>query len=84
MISCELLECFNGSYLFDFHLIFPPQQLNLIGERDEVPIHFCDKCGLPIQLYGRMVCIISSFPFSVKNYQIFIELTFVCRQSEKC
>lgn len=33
------------------------QQLNLIGERDEVPIHFCDKCGLPIQLYGRMVCI---------------------------
>lgn len=32
------------------------EQLNLIGERDEVPIHFCDKCGLPIQLYGRMVC----------------------------
>lgn len=30
-------------------------QLNLIGERDEVPIHFCDKCGLPIHLYGRMV-----------------------------
>jgi len=20
-----------------------------------VPIHFCDKCGLPIHLYGRMV-----------------------------
>lgn len=31
-------------------------QLNLIGEKDEVPLHFCDKCGLPIQIYGRMVC----------------------------
>ncbi|KAM8883668.1 E3 ubiquitin-protein ligase Hakai [Synchiropus picturatus] len=30
-------------------------KLNLIGERDEVPIHFCDKCGLPIHLYGRMI-----------------------------
>lgn len=30
-------------------------QLNLIGEKDEVPLHFCDKCGLPIQVYGRMV-----------------------------
>ncbi|XP_075907553.1 E3 ubiquitin-protein ligase Hakai isoform X2 [Nelusetta ayraudi] len=30
-------------------------KLNLIGERDEVPIHFCDKCGHPIHLYGRMI-----------------------------
>uniref|UniRef100_A0A3Q2ZS28 Uncharacterized protein n=1 Tax=Kryptolebias marmoratus TaxID=37003 RepID=A0A3Q2ZS28_KRYMA len=35
--------------------LFWDYKLNLIGERDEVPIHFCDKCGLPIQLYGRMV-----------------------------
>ncbi|AWP00968.1 putative E3 ubiquitin-protein ligase Hakai-like [Scophthalmus maximus] len=39
---------------------FPQQmfwdyKLHLIGERDDVPIHFCDKCGLPIQLYGRMI-----------------------------
>uniref|UniRef100_A0A3B5L1U0 Uncharacterized protein n=1 Tax=Xiphophorus couchianus TaxID=32473 RepID=A0A3B5L1U0_9TELE len=36
--------------------LFWDYKLNLIGERDGVPIHFCDKCGLPIQLYGRMVC----------------------------
>ncbi|XP_035384042.1 E3 ubiquitin-protein ligase Hakai isoform X2 [Electrophorus electricus] len=30
-------------------------KLNLIGERDETPIHFCDKCGLPIKTYGRMI-----------------------------
>ncbi|KAI4792136.1 hypothetical protein KUCAC02_033589 [Chaenocephalus aceratus] len=30
-------------------------KLHLIGEKDDVPVHFCDKCGLPIQLYGRMV-----------------------------
>ncbi|KAM4615560.1 E3 ubiquitin-protein ligase Hakai isoform 2-T2 [Polymixia lowei] len=35
--------------------IFWDYKLNLIGEKDDVPVHFCDKCGLPIQLYGRMV-----------------------------
>ncbi|XP_076861089.1 E3 ubiquitin-protein ligase Hakai isoform X2 [Brachyhypopomus gauderio] len=30
-------------------------KLNLIGERDETPIHFCDKCGLPIKTYGRII-----------------------------
>uniref|UniRef100_A0A7N8WT39 Cbl proto-oncogene-like 1, E3 ubiquitin protein ligase n=1 Tax=Mastacembelus armatus TaxID=205130 RepID=A0A7N8WT39_9TELE len=40
--------------------LFWDYKLNLIGERDEVPIHFCDKCGLPIQLYGRMVCGLSN------------------------
>nr|XP_015811372.2 E3 ubiquitin-protein ligase Hakai isoform X3 [Nothobranchius furzeri] len=35
--------------------LFWDYKLHLIGERDEVPIHFCDKCGLPIQLYGRMI-----------------------------
>uniref|UniRef100_A0A3Q2D593 Cbl proto-oncogene like 1 n=1 Tax=Cyprinodon variegatus TaxID=28743 RepID=A0A3Q2D593_CYPVA len=35
--------------------LFWDYKLNLIGERDKLPIHFCDKCGLPIQLYGRMV-----------------------------
>lgn len=30
-------------------------QLNLVGEKDDTPVHFCDKCGLPIKIYGRMV-----------------------------
>uniref|UniRef100_A0A671MSA1 E3 ubiquitin-protein ligase Hakai n=1 Tax=Sinocyclocheilus anshuiensis TaxID=1608454 RepID=A0A671MSA1_9TELE len=39
---------------------FPQQlywdyKLNLIGEKDETPAHFCDKCGLPIKTYGRMI-----------------------------
>ncbi|XP_016134556.1 E3 ubiquitin-protein ligase Hakai-like isoform X4 [Sinocyclocheilus grahami] len=39
---------------------FPQQlywdyKLNLIGEKDETPVHFCDKCGLPIKSYGRMI-----------------------------
>ncbi|KAL7828006.1 hypothetical protein AOLI_G00311580 [Acnodon oligacanthus] len=39
---------------------FPQQfywdyKLNLIGEKDETPMHFCDKCGLPIKTYGRMI-----------------------------
>eukprot|EP00066_Takifugu_rubripes_P010598 XP_003978564.2 PREDICTED: E3 ubiquitin-protein ligase Hakai [Takifugu rubripes] len=35
--------------------LFWDYKLNLIGEKDDVPIHFCDKCGLPIQIYGRMI-----------------------------
>jgi len=30
-------------------------QINLLGEKDDTPVHFCDKCGLPIKMYGRMV-----------------------------
>ncbi|CAL1569182.1 unnamed protein product [Knipowitschia caucasica] len=30
-------------------------KVHLIGEKDKLPIHFCDKCGLPIHLYGRMI-----------------------------
>lgn len=33
--------------------LFP--QLNLVGVKDDTPVHFCDKCGLPIKIYGRMV-----------------------------
>ncbi|CAG13991.1 unnamed protein product, partial [Tetraodon nigroviridis] len=46
MIVCYVVP--NDIDLFNF-------QLNLIGEKDEVPLHFCDKCGLPIQIYGRMI-----------------------------
>lgn len=34
------------------------QQINILGEKDDTPVHFCDKCGLPIKIYGRMVSII--------------------------
>ncbi|XP_076152777.1 E3 ubiquitin-protein ligase Hakai isoform X1 [Alosa pseudoharengus] len=30
-------------------------KLNLLGEKDETPVHFCDKCGLPVKTYGRMI-----------------------------
>lgn len=33
------------------------QQINILGEKDDTPVHFCDKCGLPIKIYGRMVSI---------------------------
>ncbi|XP_056444053.1 E3 ubiquitin-protein ligase Hakai isoform X1 [Gadus chalcogrammus] len=36
--------------------MFWDYKLNLIGEKDDIPVHFCDKCGLPIHLYGRMYC----------------------------
>ncbi|TRY97502.1 hypothetical protein DNTS_013756 [Danionella cerebrum] len=35
--------------------LFWDYKLNLIGEKDETPIHFCDKCILPIKTYGRMI-----------------------------
>jgi hypothetical protein len=39
-------------------LIISFQQINILGEKDDTPVHFCDKCGLPIKIYGRMVSII--------------------------
>lgn len=36
-------------------------QLRLIGEKDDTPVHFCDKCGLPIKTYGRMVRIVAVY-----------------------
>lgn len=41
------------------HFVLPlpslSYQINLLGEKDDTPVHFCDKCGLPIKMYGRMV-----------------------------
>lgn len=39
-------------------------QINLLGEKDDTPVHFCDKCGLPIKMYGRMVSEIISGRYS--------------------
>lgn len=35
--------------------MFWDYKLHLIGEKDSVPAHICDKCGLPIKVYGRMI-----------------------------
>ncbi|XP_078468417.1 E3 ubiquitin-protein ligase Hakai-like isoform X2 [Lampetra planeri] len=30
-------------------------KINIFGKKDDIPVHFCDKCGLPIKIYGRMI-----------------------------
>nr|XP_029523662.1 E3 ubiquitin-protein ligase Hakai-like isoform X1 [Oncorhynchus nerka] len=35
--------------------VFWDYKLNLVGEKDDTPVHFCEICGLPIKLYGRMI-----------------------------
>ncbi|KAG9345704.1 hypothetical protein JZ751_008848 [Albula glossodonta] len=55
----ERFECKSGD-AFGSQRRFPQQmfwdyKLNLIGEKDDTPVHFCDKCGLPIKIYGRMI-----------------------------
>ena len=38
-------------------LVINCRQVNLIGEKVVDPlIHSCEKCSLPILIYGRMVC----------------------------
>ncbi|MBN3297304.1 HAKAI ligase, partial [Amia calva] len=55
----ERYEC-KAAEIFGSQRRFPQQmfwdfKVNLIGEKDDTPIHFCDKCGLPIKIYGRMI-----------------------------
>ncbi|XP_035257248.1 E3 ubiquitin-protein ligase Hakai-like isoform X2 [Anguilla anguilla] len=55
----ERVECKSGD-AYASHRRYPQQmfwdyKLNLIGEKDESPMHFCDTCGLPIRIYGRMI-----------------------------
>ncbi|KAJ8261817.1 hypothetical protein GJAV_G00158750 [Gymnothorax javanicus] len=55
----ERFECKSGD-AFGRQRRFPQQmfwdyKLNLLGEKDDTPVHFCDKCGLPIKIYGRMI-----------------------------
>ncbi|XP_077120909.1 E3 ubiquitin-protein ligase Hakai isoform X6 [Ranitomeya variabilis] len=50
----------KGSDMFGNQRRFPAHtfwdfKLNLLGEKDDTPVHFCDKCGLPIKIYGRMI-----------------------------
>lgn len=37
-----------GNLFWDF-------QVNIVGEKDDTTIHFCDECKLPIRIYGRMI-----------------------------
>ncbi|KAG5845976.1 hypothetical protein ANANG_G00144860 [Anguilla anguilla] len=55
----ERFECKSGD-AFGSQRRFPQQmfwdyKLNLLGAKDDTPVHFCDKCGLPIKIYGRMI-----------------------------
>ncbi|XP_072715840.1 E3 ubiquitin-protein ligase Hakai isoform X1 [Ciconia boyciana] len=55
----ERYEC-KGSEMFGNQRRFPgpifwDYKINLLGEKDDTPVHFCDKCGLPIKMYGRMI-----------------------------
>uniref|UniRef100_A0A671ECC8 Uncharacterized protein n=1 Tax=Rhinolophus ferrumequinum TaxID=59479 RepID=A0A671ECC8_RHIFE len=29
-------------------------KIKIIGEKDDSPVNFCDKCDLPVKIYGRM------------------------------
>lgn len=30
-------------------------KINIIGEKNDLPVHFCDKCDLPIKIYGCVI-----------------------------
>ncbi|XP_007669171.2 E3 ubiquitin-protein ligase Hakai isoform X3 [Ornithorhynchus anatinus] len=52
--DCKGGDLFGTQRRFPGH-IFWDFQINILGEKDETPVHFCDKCGLPIKIYGRMI-----------------------------
>ncbi|KAI3999110.1 Cbl proto-oncogene like 2 [Homo sapiens] len=42
-------------------------KINIIGEKDDLPIHFCDKCDLPIKIYGRIIPCKHAFCYHCAN-----------------
>ncbi|KAK9399379.1 E3 ubiquitin-protein ligase Hakai [Crotalus adamanteus] len=52
--ECKGADVFSNQRRFP-GLLFWDFKLNLLGEKDDTPVHFCDKCGLPIKMYGRMI-----------------------------
>ncbi|XP_067914841.1 E3 ubiquitin-protein ligase Hakai [Heterodontus francisci] len=69
----ENYECKSGE-VFGSQRRFPLQffwdfKINLLGEKDDTPIHFCDKCGLPIKIYGRMIPCKHVFCFNCASLQ---------------
>uniref|UniRef100_G3U347 RING-type E3 ubiquitin transferase n=1 Tax=Loxodonta africana TaxID=9785 RepID=G3U347_LOXAF len=39
----------------DFGYLLENCKINIIGEKDDLLVHFCDKCELPIKIYGRII-----------------------------
>ncbi|VTJ80935.1 Hypothetical predicted protein, partial [Marmota monax] len=39
---------YNEEIFWDF-------KINILGKKDDTPVHFCNKCELPIKIYGRMI-----------------------------
>ncbi|XP_043944491.1 E3 ubiquitin-protein ligase Hakai isoform X2 [Protopterus annectens] len=61
-------EMFGNQRRFPGHM-FWEVKINLLGEKDETPVHFCDKCNLPIKIYGRMIPCKHVFCFECASLQ---------------
>jgi len=54
-------------------------QVNLLGEKVVDPlIHSCEKCSLPILLYGRMVCLVNFFVFFASDSRLEVTAAVLC------
>ncbi|XP_003924145.3 E3 ubiquitin-protein ligase CBLL2 [Saimiri boliviensis] len=42
-------------------------KINIIGKKDDLPIHFCDKCDLPIKIYGQIIPCKHAFCYDCAN-----------------
>uniref|UniRef100_A0A452U4B8 Uncharacterized protein n=1 Tax=Ursus maritimus TaxID=29073 RepID=A0A452U4B8_URSMA len=42
-------------------------KMNIIGEKDDLPVHFCDKCDLPSQVYGPVILCKYAFCYDCAN-----------------
>lgn len=61
-------EMFGNQRRFPSH-VFWDFKINLLGEKDDTPVHFCDKCNLPIKVYGRMIPCKHVFCFECASLQ---------------
>lgn len=41
--------------------------MNITGEKDDSPVHFCDKCDLSIQIYGPVILHKYAFCYDCAN-----------------
>lgn len=42
-------------------------KVNIIGERDDSPVHFCDKFDFPIKIYGHLIPCKHAFCYDCAN-----------------
>ncbi|XP_072097177.1 E3 ubiquitin-protein ligase Hakai-like [Mobula birostris] len=66
--ECKSGEVFGNQRRFSLQF-FWDFKVNLLGEKDDTPVHFCDKCGLPIKIYGRMIPCKHVFCFNCASLQ---------------